>query len=173
MGLVLTSPQLLSRAHFLLEESEMRAGSSSESTRDCLTTSSRLDGFCTSSNSFYGLNSSTSLSSACTYRCVDHSPDLCLIRSPTCSFGLLLPSQFTLSPFHSLLFILSERFLVLRLPLLSARVSVTHCVLCIKNCSRLKVSFSSGWTGSHKRPGKWTPGWCCASLATYQLYVII
>lgn len=50
---------------------------------------------------------------------------------------------------------------------------VTHCVLWDRNCSRLKVSFSSGWTGSHQRPGKWTPGWCCHSLATYQEYVII
>ncbi len=149
----------------------MRAGSSNESARDCLTKSSRLVDFCSSSNSFYGFNSSTGLSSPCTHRCVDHPTDLCLIRSPTCSFGPLLPSQFSLSPFYSLLFICSAHPFILSL--LSPRVSATHCVLWNRNCSRLKVSFPSGWSGSHQRPGKWTPGWCCASLATYQVYVII
>lgn len=76
----------------------MRAGSSSESTRDFLTKSSRLTDFYSSSNSFYGSNSSVGLSCPCTHSCVDHPTDLCLIRSPTCSFGPLLPSQFTLSP---------------------------------------------------------------------------
>lgn len=85
----------------------MRAGSSNESARDRLTKSSRLVDFCTSSDSFYGLNSSTGLSSPCTHRCVGHPTDLWLNRSPTCSFGPLLPSRFTLSPFYSPLFICS------------------------------------------------------------------
>lgn len=41
-------------------------GSSSKSTRDRLTKSSRLADFCSSSDSFYGLNSSVGLSCACT-----------------------------------------------------------------------------------------------------------
>lgn len=76
-------------------------GSSNEPAWDCLTNSSRLVDFCSSSNSFYGLNSSTGLSPPCTHRCVDHPTDLCLIRSPTCSFGPLSPSWFTLT--HSIL----------------------------------------------------------------------
>lgn len=61
------------------------------------TKSSRLDDFCSSSNSFYGLNSSMGLSSPCTHRCVI----LCLIRSPTCSFGPIVAL-----PIHSLHFTL-------------------------------------------------------------------
>jgi len=58
----------------------MGAGSSDdESARDSLTKSKRLDDFCSSSNSFYGLNSCTGLSPLCTHRCVDHPTDLCLI----------------------------------------------------------------------------------------------
>ena len=146
----------------------MRAGSSNESIRDCLTKSSRLVDFCSSSNSFNGLNSSLGLSPPCTHRCVDRPTDLCLIRSPTCSFGPLLLSRFTLFLHFTAVYLSAHPFILsLLLP------CVTHCVLWDRNCSRLKVSFSSGCTGSHQRPGKWTPGWCCASLATYHVYVII
>lgn len=86
----------------------MRAGSTSGSARDWLTQSSRLVDFCSSSNSFYGLNSTVGLSSPCTHRCVDRPTHLCLIRSPTCSFGPLLPSQFTLFPLNILLFSCSD-----------------------------------------------------------------
>lgn len=79
----------------------MRAGSSNESTRDTPTKSSRLVDFCTSSDSFYGPDSSTSLSSPNTHHCVDHPTDLWLNRSPTCSFGPLLPSRYIPSPFYS------------------------------------------------------------------------
>lgn len=89
VGLVLTGLLPVSGSQFLLEEWVMRAGSSNECARDYLTKSSRLVDFCSSSNSFNGLNSSMGLSSPCTHRCVDHSTDLCLIRSPTCSFGPL------------------------------------------------------------------------------------
>ena len=152
---------------------DMRAGRSNESARDCLTKSSRLVDFCSSSNSFYGLNCSVGLSSPCTHRCVDHPTDLCLIRSPTCSFGPLSPFQFILSrsPFNILLFSWSDHPFIPSL--LSPCVSETHCVLWDRNCSRLKESFSSGLTGSHHRPGKWTPGRCGASFATYQEYVNI
>lgn len=85
----------------------MRAGSSNDFARDCLTKSSRLVDFCTSWDSFYGLNSSTGLSSLYTQRCVNHPSDVWLNRSPSCSFGPLLPSHFTLSPFYSLLCIYS------------------------------------------------------------------
>ena len=68
-------------------------GSSNEPAWDCLTKSSRLVDFCSSSNSFYGLNSSTGLSPPCTHRCVDHPTDLCLIRSPTCSLDHCRPSD--------------------------------------------------------------------------------
>lgn len=110
------------------------------------TKSSRLVHFCPPSHSFYGLNSFTSLSPPCTHRRAGHPTDLRLTRSPTCSF----PPDFLLLFRHT----------VQHLP-------VTHCVLWDKNCSKLNVFFSSGRTGSHKRPGKLTPGWCCASLATY------
>lgn len=165
VGLVLTGLLPVSGSQFLLEEWMMRAGSSSESARGCLTKSSRLVDFWSSSNSFYGLNSSMGLSSRCTHRCADHTTDLCLIKSPTCSSGPLLPSHFVLPPFNILLCIYSDHLFIWS--------PATHCVLMDRNCSRLKVPFCWGCTGSHHRPGKWTPGWCFASLATYQVYVII
>lgn len=58
VGLVLTDLLLVSGSQFLLEEWMMRAGSSRESARGCLTKSSRLVDLWSSSNSFYGLNSS-------------------------------------------------------------------------------------------------------------------
>lgn len=91
VGLVLTGLQPVSGSQFHLGERVMRVGSSNQS-RDRLTKSSRLLDFCSSSNIFYGRNSSMGLSSPCTHRCVDHPTVLCLIRSPTCSFGPLLPS---------------------------------------------------------------------------------
>lgn len=102
----------------------MRAGSSNESIRDCLTKSSRLVDFYSSSNSFYGLNSSTGLSSLCTHRCVGHPADLCLIRSPTCSFRPLLPSRLTLYEFYSFLFISTAN------PFLSLSLSLCD-LLCV------------------------------------------
>lgn len=106
----------------------------------------RLVYFFTPSHSFYGHNTFTSLSLPCIHHRVGHPTDLWLKRSSTCS----LPTLFLLLFQHT----------VQHLP-------VTHCMLWDKNCSKLKVFFSSGRTGSHKRPGKLTPGWCCASLATY------
>lgn len=141
-------------------------GSSNEPAWDCLTNSSRLVDFCSSSNSFYGLNSSTGLSPPCTH-CVSTIPlisaslDHPLVHLDHCR----PPDSLSLTPFYSPLFIYSAH------PFHS--LSATHCVLWDRNCSRVKVSFSSGWTGSHQRPGKRTPGWCWASLATYHEYVII
>lgn len=60
----------------------MGAESSNECAGDYLTKSSRLVDFCSSSNSFYGLNSSMSLSSPCTHRCVDYFTDFTSLDHP-------------------------------------------------------------------------------------------
>lgn len=140
VGLVLPGFQPVSGSQSLLEWGSI--GNMGTTAGPPEMKSSRLVYFCTSSHSFYGLNSFTSLSPPCTHSRVSHPTDLRLNRSPTCSFP----------PLFLLLF---------------QHLPVTHCVLWDKNCSKLKVFFSSGRTGSHKRPGKLTPGWCCASLATY------
>lgn len=105
VGLVLTGLLPVSGSQFLQEEWMMRAGSSSRSARGCLTKSSRLVDFWSSSNSFYGLNSSVGLSPRSTHRCVDHTTDLSLIRSPTCSCGPLLPSHFVLPSLNILFYL--------------------------------------------------------------------
>lgn len=106
----------------------VKAGRSNKSARDCLTKSSRLVDFCSSSNSFYGLYSSMGLSSPYTHRCVDHPTDLCLIRSPTCSSEPLLPSQFTLFPFN-ILFICSYHPFIPSLLSLSTPSGDSLCVV--------------------------------------------
>lgn len=110
-------------------------GSSSKSTRDRLTKSSRLADFCSSSDSFYGLNSSVGLSCACTVSTI-------LLISASLDHPLAHccpPNSLSLSlfPFNILLF-----------PLCSFHVSETLTACCGTEIDRdWRCLSPRGWPG--------------------------